>query len=113
MEIAGILLVLLGLGVGTYGAYEIYRADFPRNDWILGALYNAASKPSYAVIAPPSYDPSADREASLAVAGHVRDQAQRYVDITRRGMMAIGLGFMFQVIGNLFLLWSLVFGATT
>jgi hypothetical protein len=108
METIGILLVLLGLGAGTYGAYVIYRADFPRNDWIVDALYNAASKPSYGVIAPNGYSPSAEREQGLERAREVMQQGQNFAKTSRKGMMAIGIGFVLQVIGNLFLLWPLV-----
>lgn len=113
MEIAGITLVLIGLGVGTYGAYVIYRADFPRNDWIVEALYSAAPKPSYAVIAPSGYSPSAEREEGFRKAQEVMNQARSYANTSRKGMMAIGLGFVFQVVGNLFLLWPLIFRSTT
>jgi len=109
MEIIGILLALVGLGAGTYGAYVIYRADFPRNDWIVEALYNAASKPSYAVIAPDGYSPFAERDMGLKRAQEVMQKTQSYANTSRKGMMAIGIGFVFQVIGNLFLLWPLIF----
>ena len=108
MEIIGILLVLSGLGVGTYGAYVIYRADFPRNDWIVEALHNTALKPSYGVIAPNGYSPSAEREQGFRRAQEVMQQSQSYASTSRKGMMAIGVGFVLQVIGNLFLLWPLI-----
>jgi hypothetical protein len=109
MEIISILFVLVGLSVGTYGAYVIYRADFPRNDWIVEALYNAASKPSYAVIAHDGYSPSAEREMGSKRAKEVMQQSLSYAIMSRKGMMAIGIGFVLQVIGNLFLLWPLIF----
>lgn len=109
MEIIGILFILVGLGVGTYGAYVIYRADFPRNDWIVQALYDTASNPSYAVIAPDGYSPSAEREMGFKRAQEVMQQSLNYANTSRKGMMAIGIGFVFQVIGNIFLLWPLIF----
>ncbi len=113
MEIIGILLVLVGLSVGTYGAYVIYCADFPRNDWIVEALSNAASKPSYGVIAPSGYSPSTEREQGSKRTEEIMQQSQNYVKTSRKGMMAIGIGFVFQVIGNLFLLWPLVYKSFT
>lgn len=113
MEILGISMIVMGLVVGTYGAYVIYRADFPRNDWIVDALYTAASKPSYGVIAPSSYSPIAEREKGFQEAQDVMDQSQNYARTSRKGMMAIALGFVFQVIGNVLLLAPLIFCSPT
>lgn len=113
MEIIGILFVLVGLGVGTYGAYVIYRADFPRNDWIVEALHTAALKPSYAVIAHDGYNPSAERDMGFKRAQEVMQQSQNYANTSRKGMMTIGIGFVFQVIGNLPLLWPIIFKTST
>jgi len=39
----GMIIVNFGLAVSILGAHEIYRADFPRNDWTLQALKSATS----------------------------------------------------------------------
>jgi len=108
MEIIGILLVLVGLGVATYGAYIFYRTDFPRNNWIIEALNIAASKPSYAVFAPDDYNPDLERKIATARTEELIKQTESYAKSSRKGMYAIGLGFIFQVFGNVLLLWSLL-----
>jgi hypothetical protein len=108
MEITGITLILIGLGVATYGAYVIYRADFPRNNWIVEAMNSAASKPSYGLISTDDYNPDLEREQALARTQEVIKQTESYAKTSRRGMLAIGLGFIFQALGNILLLWPLV-----
>jgi len=106
METAGILLVLLGLVAGTYGAYLLYRADHPRNDWILKALYSVAERPTYGVIAPSGWSPSGEKESALAEARIFMEESQRFIKQSRRGMKAIWGGFVLQAIGNVLLLWA-------
>jgi len=107
MEIAGIVLILIGLAAGTYGAYIIYRADYPRNDWILEALVTSAQRPTYGVIAPSGYDPSAEREQALARAREFVEESKRFVQRSRLGMGGILIGFVLQALGNGLLLWAL------
>ena len=105
MQTMSILLIVFGLGVSTYGAYIIYRADYPRNDWILEALQSAASRPSYAVFAPDDYDPAAEKEQNFRRVQEVLQQSEVYASKGRKGMKAIAMGFAIQVLGNLMLLW--------
>lgn len=108
MDAAGIILVLFGLGAGTYGAYVLYRADYPRNDWILAALYSAADRPTYGVIAPAGWSPAAEKETAFAEATKFSQASQLFAEQSRKGMKLILAGFVLQAVGNAFLLWALI-----
>lgn len=99
ITIVGIVIVIGGLAISTYGAILIYRADRPRNDWILEALWEGASKPSGAVF---SDGPSLGEvrwRASQRVE-EVSEQARRFDRTSKRGMVWIFSGFLVQVAGN-------------
>lgn len=105
MEIVGIVTVVLGLLLGTYGAYLIFQADFPRNDWIVECLEQISEKLRYGLIAPDNWDPETEKQTALIRAREVAAQAKRYAQQSRRGMGAILFGFLFQFAGNGMLLW--------
>lgn len=100
LTVVGILIVIVGLAVSTYGAVLIYRADVPRNDWILSAVYEAASKPSYAVIAPSGYHPQVEREEAFERVRQLGAQTKKYEKVSKTGMAWIFSGFLVQVVGN-------------
>lgn len=102
LSISGIVIVIIGLSVSTFGAVLIYRADFPRNDWIVEAATTAASKPSYAVIAPNGYSPEIEIGQGYLRGIQLREQTQQYALVSKRGMRFIFAGFIVQVIGNVF-----------
>jgi hypothetical protein len=104
LETVGILFTLAGLVAATYGAYALYRADYPRNEWILKALYSAAERPTYGVIAPTGWSPVAEKESALAEARKFVEENERFIKQSRHGMRAIWSGFILQAIGNVVLL---------
>lgn len=106
LTIAGIMIVIFGLGASTYGAVLIYRADYPRNDWIIEAIATATAKPNYGVIAPDGWHPEQDRQKALERAEEVRVQTSKYALISKKGMAWIFAGFLIQVIGNLFIVYA-------
>jgi len=100
LEVIGIVIVIFGLGVSTIGAVLIYRADVPRNDWILSALYEVARRPTHAVFAADDWDPQQEREQTLAHVRQLKDQTKRYEKVSKSGMRWIFVGFIVQVVGN-------------
>ena len=106
LTIAGIAIIIIGLGASTYGAVLIYRADHPRNDWIIEAIQTAASKPSYGVIAPNGWHPEQDRSAASGRAEEVRSKTNQFALVSKRGMGWIFAGFIIQVIGNIFIVYG-------
>ena len=106
LTITGIIIVILGLGASTYGAVLIYRADYPRNDWIIEAIATAAAKPSYGVIAPDGWHPEQDRQKARERSEEVRNKTNEYALVSKRGMGWIFAGFLVQVVGNLFIVYA-------
>lgn len=96
----------MGLGASTCGAVLIYRADYPRNDWIIEAIQTAASKPSYGVIAPNGWHPEQDRHTASVRANEVRNKTNQFAIVSKRGMGWIFAGFIVQVIGNIFIVYG-------
>ena len=106
LTIGGIIVVIVGLGASTYGAVLIYRADYPRNDWIVEAIATAAAKPSYGVIAPDDWHPEQDRQKARERSDEVRIKTNEYALVSKRGMGWIFAGFLVQVLGNLFIVYA-------
>jgi hypothetical protein len=77
ITITGVLIVNFGLAISMLGAIKISRADFPRNDWILEALYSSANSPSYGVISPAGYNPQAERADKIQKVQEIRKQTER------------------------------------
>ena len=106
LTITGIIVVIIGLGASTFGALLIYRADYPRNDWIIEAIATAEAKPSYATIAPDGWHPGQDRQRARERAEEVRSKTNEYALVSKKGMGWIFVGFAVQVIGNLFIVYA-------
>jgi hypothetical protein len=98
--ITGIVIVIIGLALSAVGAFIIYKADFPRNAWLLNVATVAASRPSYGVIAPNTWSPQAERTDNLAGVEQMRQETERYATSSRIGMAWILSGFLTQVAGN-------------
>lgn len=100
LTIAGVTVVIAGLGFSLWGALLLYRADFPRNDWILDAVLNSAQTPTYARIAPEGYQPGAEINEKLASARKIIAETSAYAKKSKQGLFIIFLGFVVQVAGN-------------
>jgi hypothetical protein len=101
-----VVIIISGLAASTYGAVLIYRADYPRNDWIIEAIETAAAKPSYGVIAPNGWQPEQDKHYADTRAEEVRSKTTEYALVSKRGMGWIFAGFLIQVVGNVFIVYG-------
>ena len=107
--ITGMLVVNIGLIVSITGAVKIYRADSPRNDWILQTTMELANKPRYAVFAPNDYNPQSEKQEALENANKLIAEIDKFNNINKKGMKLIFLGFIIQFIGNMLWGWFYLF----
>ena len=107
VSVTGMFIVNLGLLISILGAVKIYRADSPRNDWILDAAYAIAERPTYGVIAPSGYSPKAEKHEARSKAKELADNISKYNKTNKNGMGLIFIGFIIQFIGNM--LWGLLY----
>ena len=97
----GMLVVInIGLFISIYGAIKIYRADKPRNDWILENALELADVPRYGVIAHNGYNRGAEKELNLKRVREIKEQMDKHDSINRLGMKYIFIGFIIQFAGN-------------
>ena len=107
VAICGMLIVNVGLIISILGAIKIYKADTPRNEWILESAYQVASKPSYGVIAPNGYSPQAEISQSTNKAKELGEQITKFNEQNKKEMLLIFCGFGIQFVGNMF--WGFIY----
>ena len=107
LSITGMFIVNIGLGISILGAVRIYRADSPRNNWILDAAYTISSVPSYGIIAPDTYNPEHEKSEKLKKVNELKNQIESFNAKNKSGMKLIFIGFSIQTIGNIF--WGMVY----
>ena len=103
LSIVGVAVVVIGLCISIVGAIKIYKADFPRNEWIIHAATTAATRPSHAVIAPNGYNPQSELMENLNQVETIKKENNTYAKESRGGMAWIIAGFIVQVAGNIVL----------
>jgi len=107
VSITGMLVVNIGLGISIWGAVKIYRADSPRNDWILDAVYLLSNVPTYGIIAPNNYSPQDEKEEKLKKIKGLKKEINDFNRKNKSGMKLIFIGFIIQFIGNI--VWGMLY----